>query len=170
MIITRDQTLIQVATPTVGSNDPLFQRPMPHVGPLMAPMEQDESMRNLMQSFLKAGDIDLGSHCTLCVVLPLARALTLFRCADAYALGFTNGPHEPEETAEDDKKKKKKKKRKNRKAKKSAPGSTPATSANNTEDEDEGEEDEEDDAMDGSPMTPTTPLTPFTVAPPSMLL
>lgn len=44
-------------------DDPSFQRPLPHVGPLSVTQENDD-MISFLARILKVGDIDLGSQCT----------------------------------------------------------------------------------------------------------
>jgi hypothetical protein len=58
----RADTMAQVEL-TV-EDDPTFQRPLPHVGPLSITQENDD-MISFLARILKAGDIDLGSQCRL---------------------------------------------------------------------------------------------------------
>jgi len=57
----REQTMAQVEIAV--EDDPTFQRPLPHVGPLSITQENDD-MISFLARILKAGDIDLGSQCT----------------------------------------------------------------------------------------------------------
>ena len=43
-------------------DDPSFQRPLPHAGPLCSSQE-NEDMISFLSRLLKAEDIDLGSQC-----------------------------------------------------------------------------------------------------------
>jgi len=104
----RADTMVQVEI-TV-EDDPAFQRPLPHVGPLTITQENDD-MISFLARILKPGDIDLGSQF-------------------AYSLGFVgNYPDEDDSFSEleefDPKKSKSKKKREKKKRARDAKRETP---------------------------------------------
>jgi len=110
--------------------EPSFQRPLPHVGPLSVFHDNEAEMLSFLSRILKPDDIDLGSQCNI-FLLSSPHGFSLFETfclmsfalppffhqIVAYSLGFVGNADDSDSGSEDEEEKKRRLKNKKKREK-----------------------------------------------------